>query len=57
MNKLLQIASAVESEVCCSFETLLEIPQFEALARKIYRQNVSINEAASELINLANELI
>jgi hypothetical protein len=57
MNKLLQIASAVESETCCSFDTLLEIPQFEELARKVYRENVSVNEAAVELVNLANKLI
>ena len=57
MNKLLQIASAVETATCCSFDTLLEIPQFEELARKVYRENVSVNEAAVELVNLANKLI
>jgi hypothetical protein len=57
MNKLLQIAAAVENEVCCSFDTLLECPQFESLARKLYRKNASVSEAASELVKLANKLI
>jgi hypothetical protein len=57
MNKLLQIASAVENEVCCSFDTLLEFARFEARAREVCRKNVPVNEAAKELVSLANELI
>jgi hypothetical protein len=57
MNKLLQIAAAVEDETCCSFDTLLEIPSFEALAREVYRKNLSVAEAAEELVSLANDLI
>jgi hypothetical protein len=56
MNKLLQIAAAVEDEVCCSFDTLLEIPSFEALAREVYRKNLSVTEAVEELVSLAYDL-
>jgi hypothetical protein len=54
MNKLNIIASIVEGETCCCFNSLMEDEGFKELVKKVI--NLPLEEATSQLINKANEI-
>jgi len=54
MSKLNIIASIVEGETLCNFNSLMENLEFKKLLKAVI--NLPLDEATSQLINKANEI-
>ena len=54
MNKLNIIASIVEGETLCNFNSLMEELEFKKLLKAV--KNLPLEKATSQLINKANKI-
>ena len=54
MNKFNIIASIVEGETLCNFDSLMEDLEFKKLFKAV--KNLPLEEATSQLIDKANEI-